>query len=599
MRRAASIAVLALITASALVTITAGVAQAAPQVHNSTIPLTGTSSNHSLLNEGRFCDDCAPDALFDCGGCQVAAGATVDVHTSVKWSAPASIDSTFDPDELHQGQTAGVENALTPGAGPIEIRYTVDYAIGIFACDGNFDPCDGPPKNWQVTGNLTFVDSKTLSANTNCTPPLTGTGNVVCIATNSVNLFPETCFFVACAVDVTVDLDINNTFTVSPGDMIVHRTASFVSPADLTFAGPVPSIVNDSVAVPCTATPGTTVNYQLGPADYTPANVTVTGSAGLHIIIDGPGPLNADPTINLVSGEAFNGTLTMHGDAAPEFALGDVLLDNTAPNVTAILQGGTFLEGSELTFSALASDNCSTTLSYRWEYSDGGQSFFNPTHHTFADNGHYTGTVAVRDAAGNATIQDFAVNGTDGVGNDDPNVPTPPNATSVWGVPISFHADAVDPGSADQSTLSFHWTFGDGAGALGADTSHTYANPGSYPVVVTVTDKDGGVGTASLTADITKRLTSLAYTGDVQALPNKFTTLSAQVTDQLGLAVVGRPVMFTLGTQGGSGLTDGAGTARTSFRLKQHVGDYTVTATFAGDAWYFGSTDSADFTIGN
>jgi hypothetical protein len=30
-----------------------------------------------------------------------------------------------------------------------------------------------------------------------------------------------------------------------------------------------------------------------------------------------------------------------------------------------------------------------------------------------------------------------------------------------------------------------------------------------------------------------------------------------------------------------------------------HVGDYTVTATFAGDAWYFGSTDSADYTIGN
>jgi PKD domain len=135
------------------------------------------------------------------------------------------------------------------------------------------------------------------------------------------------------------------------------------------------------------------------------------------------------------------------------------------------------------------------------------------------------------------------------------------------------------PGSADQPTLSFHWSFGDGAGALGADTSHTYANTGSYPVTVTVTDKDGGVGAASLTADITKRQTSLAYTGDLQALPNHFTALSAHVTDQLGLAVVGRPVMFTLGTQGGSGLTDGAGTARTAFRLKQHVGDYTVTAT--------------------
>jgi hypothetical protein len=599
MRRAAKFAVLALITASALVTISAGPASAAPQVHTSNISLEGTSSPHSLGGEGVFCDDCVPDALFDCGGCQVAAGATESLHTSVKWTAPVSIDSKFDPDELHQGESTNVEDALTPGGGPISIRYTIDYAIGIFACDGNFDPCDGPPKDWQVTGNLTFVDSKTVSASTTCTPPLSGQADVVCIASDSVNLFPETCFFTLCPVDVTVDLDITNTFTISGGDMHVHRTATFASPTDLTFAGAVPSVVNDHLTTPCSATPGTNVDYQLGPADYSPANVSVNGSAGLHVIIDGPGPLNADPTIPLVSGNAFTGTLTMNGAAAPSFTLGDVLPDNVAPNVTAILQGGTFLEGSELTFSALASDNCSATLTYRWEYSDGGVSFSNPTHHTFHDNGHYTGTVAVRDAAGNTTHVDFAVNDGDGVGNAPPNVPTPPNATSVWGLPVSFHADAVDPGSDDQPTLSFLWSFGDGAGALGADATHTYADPGSYPVVVTVTDKDGGVGSASMTADITKRHTSLAYTGDVQALPNHVAALSAQLTDQLGMPVVGRSVAFTLGTQGGSDLTDGSGIAGLSLKLKQKVGDYTVSANFAGDAWYFGSSDSAGFTIGN
>jgi hypothetical protein len=116
---------------------------------------------------------------------------------------------------------------------------------------------------------------------------------------------------------------------------------------------------------------------------------------------------------------------------------------------------------------------------------------------------------------------------------------------------------------------------------------------------VTVTDKDGGVGSASRTADITKRHTSTVYTGDVQALPHHFTTLSAQLTDELSQPVIGRTLTFTIGTQGASPLTNASGVASRSIRLTQTVGNYTVSATFAGDAWYFGSSDSASYRIGN
>lgn len=597
MRRTFFVVLLALATMSGFALVSATHAVAAPLNHTSAITLDGTSAEQQLVGEHHFCDECAPDALFSCGGCQVAAGATVEVHRFVAWTAPVSIDSTYDPDELHQGQTAGVQDSLSPGAGPIQIRYRIDYAVGIFACDGIFDPCGPDPKNWQVTGNLTLHGQKTLQAGTDCTPPLSG--SVVCVASDSVELLPETCFFDLCPVDITVELVINHTFTINAGDVSVHRTATSVPDTDLTFGGPVPSVVDDEVTIPCTATPGTAVNYDLGPASYSPANVKVTGSAGLHVIIDGPGPLDADPTIPLGHFSEFNGPMTMSGAAAPEFSLGTVLLDNVAPDVSAIVQGGTFVEGSQTQFDAVATDNCSATLTYRWEYSDGGVSFSSPTHHVFHDNGLWTGTVAVRDAAGNATSEDFSVNGSTGITNGDPSVPTPPNKASVWGVPLTFHADAVDPGSDDQPTLSIQWNFDDGAGALGADVVHAYANPGTFTVEIRVTDKDGGVGTASLTAAIGKRHTSTTYTGATQALPNKSMTLSGQVTDEVGDPVVGLPLQFNLGAQGASALTNASGIASKALKLNQHKGAYTVTATFAATSRYLGSADSADFTIGN
>lgn len=45
-------------------------------------------------------------------------------------------------------------------------------------------------------------------------------------------------------------------------------------------------------------------------------------------------------------------------------------------------------------------------------------------------------------------------------------------------------------GDASRSGATFSWTFGDGSSAAGASVSHTYAEPGSYPVALTV--KAGG-----------------------------------------------------------------------------------------------------------
>ena len=525
----------------------------------------------------------------------MAAGGRVSVHTQVSWSAPLKVGTTADPEELHQGSDADVTTTLTPGAETITLRYRLPYELGIFAHGGDFPA--GPA--WFATGNLTLVDEATETVSTQCTPKLNGDGTGTCQATDTINLLPETCFFPLCPVDLTVNLVVNHTFTVGEDGIIAHRMSTQAPDADITYNGPSPASHTEALSVPCTAAVGDDVSYDLSGFTYSP-DESVSGSAALQFVIDGPGPLNAEPSLDLLSGNVFaSAAVPMTGQPPAPALLGDVLLDNTAPSVAAVLQSGSFVEGSDVGFSAVAVDNCGGAgLAYQWDFSDHGVAFGNNAHHAFADNGTgYTGHVGVTDAADNRAVRDFDVQP---IVNAAPDVTAPPNAAADWGRPISFHADAVDPGAADQPTLAFQWGFGDGTGAAGPDTSHVYANPGVYPITVQVTDKDGGVGSASLTTTISKRDTSLVYTGDTQALPNHNARLAATLSDEYGQAVVGRSVNFTLGTQTAVGPTDATGSTARIIRLNQKKGITTVSAAFAGDSRYVASSAPAEpFRIGS
>lgn len=160
------------------------------------------------------------------------------------------------------------------------------------------------------------------------------------------------------------------------------------------------------------------------------------------------------------------------------------------------------------------------------------------THHTFADNGSYTGVLTVTDAAGNASSRNFSVNITKG----SPSVTAPPDTTSAWGVPVRFHADVFDPGPADQQTLQVQWDFGDGTGAAGIDVAHTYATPGTYGVTLKVVDKDGASGAARLAAKVVRRSTAVGMLGDSTATYDTPAAYGASLTDQFGNAVAGRTV---------------------------------------------------------
>ena len=50
-----------------------------------------------------------------------------------------------------------------------------------------------------------------------------------------------------------------------------------------------------------------------------------------------------------------------------------------------------------------------------------------------------------------------------------------------------------------ESDYTYHWNFGDGqtSDSPGRTVTHTYENPGSYEVTVTVTDPDGNTATSN------------------------------------------------------------------------------------------------------
>ena len=68
------------------------------------------------------------------------------------------------------------------------------------------------------------------------------------------------------------------------------------------------------------------------------------------------------------------------------------------------------------------------------------------------------------------------------------------------------------PSSDDGTIVSWDWEFGDGATGNGETTSHTYADPGSYSVTLTVTDNDGNTDASSQTIEIGNQAPVASFT---------------------------------------------------------------------------------------
>lgn len=90
----------------------------------------------------------------------------------------------------------------------------------------------------------------------------------------------------------------------------------------------------------------------------------------------------------------------------------------------------------------------------------------------------------------------------------------------------SISMSAATSSDADGETLTYAWTFGDGTTGTGATVGKTYADNGSYPVRVIVTDQRGARDTATTTATVANVAPTATFNAPTSASTGSTYTLS-------------------------------------------------------------------------
>ncbi len=509
--------------------------------------------------------------------------ATFDLQTSLDWTQGASIGTTFDPNLVRQGRSLDPSDTYTRSApGSMSLSWTLSN-LGV---------------SWDGVGPLS-LGSPGFSASGACDLKASG-GNYVChLSSSQIGLLDSCAVFPLPCAGPYVKLGIVADVTVTPHGLDTLRQATFGGNADGTNAlSLLDSPVVDPLAIPCSVGAGDELVYSLGSFSTTDGITVDTGLQFDVGAVASPGfPVPpayvsfATPTIPL---DSASSDITMSGDGV-SFDLGAVQHNNIPPTVDA---GGPYAgdEGSPISFDGSGSSSICGFPTLRWDFSDGGVAFGKSPKHTFADNGTYSGLLTATDATGLTSTTTFSVD----VANLNPSVNAGPDTSDAWGQPIAFNGQETDPGSADQSTLQYTWDFGDGSPSAsgGPSVVHGYAQPGTYTATLTVRDKDGGQDSDTRQIIVTKRGTTIGYTGPLSSLPSKSVTLTASLTDGYGQAVQGRSVHFTLGAQSADATTNASGIATVTIKLSQKKGSYPLGVSFAGDSKYVSSSSSGTFVIG-
>jgi hypothetical protein len=127
--------------------------------------------------------------------------------------------------------------------------------------------------------------------------------------------------------------------------------------------------------------------------------------------------------------------------------------------------------------------------------------------------------------------------------------------------------------------------------------------PGSYTAKAAFAgDSQYEASSDSKPFTITKEETTLSYNGDTLIARGGSAHMSGVLKEDGSVAIQGRTVTFRLGSgssaQACSGVTDSTGTARcTISNVNQPLGPNTVTANFAGDAFYVPASTSAQVLV--
>ena len=191
-----------------------------------------------------------------------------------------------------------------------------------------------------------------------------------------------------------------------------------------------------------------------------------------------------------------------------------------------------------------------------------------------------------------------------GVEDVPPSLTLPGSESVPYDDALSIQVSASDTQPSDVLALSASGlpaglTFTDNGNDTGTVTGTVTAAPGNYTVTFTAGD---GVSSASqqMTITVTKEDTALTYTGASLIADDRPAALSAVLKED-GTSPPspdGQTVTLTLGSGRGAqscqGQTEADGTVSCQIAMvKQPLGDAPVSATFNGDSYYLGSSDTS------
>ncbi|MFH2091795.1 MAG: PKD domain-containing protein [Pseudomonadota bacterium] len=179
-----------------------------------------------------------------------------------------------------------------------------------------------------------------------------------------------------------------------------------------------------------------------------------------------------------------------------------VTVTDNKPPVAVLPLTYTIPEGTVLKLDGTGSYDPNNTAIGTFEWDLNGDGIFDnatgPTaEYLWSQNGIYTVALRLTDLT-ETDLQDTAQS-TITVVNVGPKVDAGEDIVLFGSLTAQVNGKFFDPAGDRDGPFTIQWNFGDGGSAATLKATHTFAATGTYTVTLQVTDKDGGVGSDTLT----------------------------------------------------------------------------------------------------
>lgn len=470
------------------------------------------------------------------GGASAADSATVTV-SNVAPTASAS------------GDTAGLEGSVASwsviGLDPssvdqsaLAIGWVVTNAAGATVATGtgsgmSFTPDDDgtytatatvtDPQGASASDSVTLVASNvaptaTAAGDTTALEGGAATWTVVGLDASSVDQNAlGIAWVVTNAVGTNVASGTGTSMSFTPDDDGTYTaTATVTDPQGASASDSVTLVVSNvaptaTASGPTTGTEGTLATFTATGSD--PSGVdqaaltfawTLTNAAGTSVATSGSPSLSWSPaddgtyvaTVTTTDPQGATGTDTV-----------TIVVANAAPEITSFTGPATGDEGQLLSFVATVDDVGTGDLAdlvLTWDWGDGSAAETGlALDHTFADDGSYTITVTLDDQDAGTDTETLAVT----VANVAPVIDSTPPSAALEGVLYTYQPTVVDPGDevivwSISASAPASMTIDAATGLLSYTPDYADALVGTFGIVLTVDDGDGGIDLQSWTIDV-------------------------------------------------------------------------------------------------